>query len=311
MQPNNVFTVWLKERGITDEVMALFGLSVEERPDIGECLRIPFGTEGYAKYRRHPLDDRKPKYLYDKGAKVTLFGADQIFDLKGGPVLITEGELDALVAWSQNIPAVSSTGGALSFQKEWASAFLGHQVYVCFDNDDTGAEGAVKVLDVLPNSYVVLVPETPGVKDISDYVQRGGDLHDLLKTAKQYVDVVAVEEDKKARKATWQSTRFHDKYLAKHRERHEHRSQSRVQYVGDDKVLRAKAFPMDSLIKFTGGKALCPWHNEKTPSLTYYPKSNSCYCFGGCGKVYDSIDAYMKVHNVSFTKAVEDLNKLV
>ena len=29
-------------------------------------------------------------------------------------------------------------------------------------------------------------------------------------------------------------------------------------------------------------KALCPFHNEKTPSFTLYPENGSFYCFG-CG----------------------------
>ena len=34
---------------------------------------------------------------------------------------------------------------------------------------------------------------------------------------------------------------------------------------------------------------LCPFHNEKTPSFTVYPDSNSFYCFG-CGTHGDVID---------------------
>ena len=117
MQLNNHHQHWLNKRGVSDEVLRLFNISTYEHPQIGECIRIPF-TEHHAKYRRDPLDDRKPKYLYDAGGKVTLYGSDKL-QPHHTSVVITEGELDALVLWSLNIPAVSSTGGAMSFQEEW------------------------------------------------------------------------------------------------------------------------------------------------------------------------------------------------
>ena len=39
---------------------------------------------------------------------------------------------------------------------------------------------------------------------------------------------------------------------------------------------------------------LCPFHNEKTPSFTVYPESNSFYCFG-CGAGGDVITFIMKI----------------
>lgn len=302
---------WLLDRGISDEVITRFGLTTYDHPTIGECLRIPItkGERGHtwAKYRRHPLDDRKPKYLYDTGGSVTLYGADQLIGVTDGPVVITEGELDTLVCWSQNLPAVSSTGGAMSFQAEWASAFVGHDVYVAFDNDKAGAEGMVKVLGYLPLARVVLIPQDTGVKDISDYVARGGNVRDLLATAKYYTDVAAVEDDRKKRQAMWQSTVFHDAYLEKHREQQQRVQRGPHPYTGNDKVLKAKSYPMDALIKFDKNKAICPWHDEKTPSLQYYPKTNSAYCFGECGRAYDSIDAYRLVHGKTFVEAVDEL----
>lgn len=305
---------WLYRRGITQEVLDLFNVTIYDHPQIGECIRIPI-TPSFSKYRRDPLQDIKPKYLYDAGGKVTLYGADKLPATIGveKPILITEGELDTLVAWSQNIYALSSTGGAMSFQEEWVEKpfFEYNQIFLAFDNDDAGAEGMVKVLRYLPNAKVVLIPETPGVKDISDYVARGGDLHKLLATAKSYPDTAAVEEDRAHRLANWQSVRFHDKYLDAHRQKEQRATQEPNPYTGTDPVLRAKSYPIGNLIQFTRYSAICPWHKEKTPSLKYYPKTNSCYCFGQCGRAYDSIDAYMLKHGVGFKKAVEELNKLV
>lgn len=53
-------------------------------------------------------------------------------------------------------------------------------------------------------------------------------------------------------------------------------------------------------------KGLCPFHNEKTPSFTVYPDSQSFYCFG-CGAGGDVITFVMKYNNLDYTGAVEYL----
>ena len=38
-------------------------------------------------------------------------------------------------------------------------------------------------------------------------------------------------------------------------------------------------------------RCCCPIHAENTPSFIFSPKTNSCHCFGACGRNYDVIDA--------------------
>lgn len=68
----------------------------------------------------------------------------------------------------------------------------------------------------------------------------------------------------------------------------------------------------------TSYKACCPFHNEKTPSFTIYPKGfisrdgqqdyDSFYCFG-CNAGGDIIRFYELLHNVSRDTAVIQLEK--
>jgi len=303
---NEAILDWLKRRGITENVLAIFNITTYKHPSIGPSIKIPY-TETHAKYRRDPADERKPKYVNDVGGKVTLYAADKVDWNK--PVLITEGELDTLVAWSKNIQAVSSTGGARTFRPEWAKYFTG-KTYVCFDNDPTGAESMVKILSLIPDVYVVLIPDQPDVKDISDYVSRGGDLHSLLATAKQYPNIESIKEDMLERQATWRSTGFHKAYLDNAQKELRQSTYKTPTYEGDDRVLKAKTVPITRLLKFSQKKTVCPWHNENTPSLHFYEKTNSVYCFG-CGKYADAIDVYREVHGCGFKKAIDDLNKMV
>ena len=49
---------------------------------------------------------------------------------------------------------------------------------------------------------------------------------------------------------------------------------------------------------------LCPFHNEKTPSFTVYPESNSFYCFG-CGAGGDVITFVRRMENLDYIEAVK------
>lgn len=57
-------------------------------------------------------------------------------------------------------------------------------------------------------------------------------------------------------------------------------------------------------------KALCPFHSEKTPSMTIYPQTQSFYCFG-CGAGGDVINFIMRAENLEYPEAVRFLAKRV
>ena len=304
---DNMFKDWLHRRKISDSILNEFNVHWGSNPTFGECIVIPVhdieGNVIFNKYRRSPLQDVKPKYLYDRGSKSSLYGIHKAKDSK--TILITEGEMDCLVAWSHNIPAVSGTGGANTFLDQWGDYFTDKEVILCFDNDLAGGEGMVNALRVVPQAKIMFIPDRAGVKDISDYVTNGGDLNNLLKTAVSLNTIEKVLEDRANRQSVWLSTYFHEAFIKEHAKIvYEPRKRDpKIQ----DKLLRAKDYPIDSLIEFQQNKAICPFHNEKSPSLHYYSKTNSCYCFGGCGRAYDSIDVYRKLHGVGFKEAIEKL----
>ena len=51
---------------------------------------------------------------------------------------------------------------------------------------------------------------------------------------------------------------------------------------------------------------LCPFHNEKSPSFTVYPDTQSFYCFG-CGAGGDAITFVRKINNLSYVESVKQL----
>lgn len=304
---------WLHSRGITNAIIERFSITTTTHQQLGEdAIVIPVydydGTHLFNKYRRSPFAEHPqlPKYVYDKGSKTALYGAHDLSH--AARIVVTEGEMDTLVLRSLNITAVSSTGGALSFQEHFATSFLPEDdIYLCFDNDDAGADGMVKTLRYLPNAKVVFIPEQPGVKDISDFVGRGGDFHQLLHTAFLPTGLSTVEADRQRRAAQWLPVRFHDAYIKEHTPVPPKREAS-ASYSdpNDPQKARAKSYPCDKILAFTRRTALCPVHQEKTPSLHYYPKTNTCHCFG-CKKSFDSIALYQAVHGCDFKTALNAL----
>ena len=195
--PSNIIA-WLRDRGIADHV--IFSNGIEWN---GTQIVIPIkdvnGTVLFNKYRRDPFGPTDiPKYKYEPGTTAQLYNAHKIKNAHF--IIITEGELDALCIESKYIilpyktewgtedwivgplTPVTSTGGAGTFKEEWFDLLKGKEVYVCFDNDEAGIRGAVRLLTRLP-AKLILIPRTESTKDITDYFKTGGNFFDLIEEA--------------------------------------------------------------------------------------------------------------------------------
>lgn len=79
--------------------------------------------------------------------------------------------------------------------------------------------------------------------------------------------------------------------------------------VGDGgvNIARAKQVPITNFVEVnSSGFARCPLHNEKTPSMKYYPDQNKWWCFS-CNQGGDAIDFVMKIEGLDFIGAVKRL----
>lgn len=73
-------------------------------------------------------------------------------------------------------------------------------------------------------------------------------------------------------------------------------------------ILRAKEYPIKDMIRFdSSGYAQCVFHDEKTGSMKYYPKTNSVHCFG-CQSSADAISVAQKIYGEDFISAVKRLS---
>jgi len=77
--------------------------------------------------------------------------------------------------------------------------------------------------------------------------------------------------------------------------------------ITDEMIEKAKTYPIENLLEINERNfALCPFHDDKKPSL--YCKGNFYYCFS-CQSSGSVIDLYMHLHSCNFVEAIKNLNK--
>jgi hypothetical protein len=71
-----------------------------------------------------------------------------------------------------------------------------------------------------------------------------------------------------------------------------------------DMIEQARQYPLEDLYPFKGHMAVCPFHNDRNPSMSL--KNNRVRCWG-CGWSGDTIAFLMAKEGVGFTEAVRRL----
>lgn len=142
-----------------------------------EYISIPFWKRGKLvniKYRAIDYDDRKWKWRRIKGGESALFH-DNVIDHDHEQIYLTEGELDTVALWNAGVKNVAAvTTGAKSFKQEWFERLAKFKrIYIVYDNDVDGQDGAKKVAERLGMNrcFNVVLPKIDGLKkvDINEY----------------------------------------------------------------------------------------------------------------------------------------------
>lgn len=176
------------ERGLTDKTLKenLIGWD-------GRRFTIPiFDEQGelvnVRLYRRNARSHADKMRSWARGyGQARLDGYDVLEE--SDEVLLCEGEWDRRLARQHGFPAVGHTAGASVFKVEWASSFQDKIVYVAYDEDKTGDQGAMKVAQVLKGfaRAVYRVKLGTGITggDITDFFVKIGSDSDSLWMAMQ------------------------------------------------------------------------------------------------------------------------------
>lgn len=186
---------WLKtERLLLDEDIDDFELGYGEfygTSWITIPIRDASGTVQFMKLRQDPyVPSDRPKYM-STGGEAAIFNGEVLKE-KPDQLVICEGEFDCLVLRAFGIPAISSTAGARTFKDEWIEQLTSvRHLYICYDNDATGEEGAnaliEKLSEALPATSILQISlpmEVGEHGDITDYFKwQYADPDDLLENA--------------------------------------------------------------------------------------------------------------------------------
>lgn len=176
-------------RGFEIETIKEWGLGAFEangRPWLVIPLRDDLGRVVSARFRSIPPDSEskeKKQYRVCSGRPLPLFGSHLLAGDHDRPVVIVEGELDAIAAWQYGIRTnvVSGTGGASTFKDEWLDLLEPYRSFVLlYDADEAGDAGAEKVGEKL-GRYRVSRAKLPR-NDLADCL-RSGDSFDVVERA--------------------------------------------------------------------------------------------------------------------------------
>lgn len=143
------------------------------------------------RYVFDPPDGRRKIWSVAGHGEPTLYPA-QLIETWGKAVVICEGEWDALLTIQHGFSAVTRTGAAKVWKKEWNKTFKDKMVFVCHDMDATGQAANLHVADEVSKyakeARIITLPYEVTDKhgrDLSDYWLDGHTHHNFVKLAKE------------------------------------------------------------------------------------------------------------------------------
>jgi len=177
---------YLAKRAFTNIAIEFFhlGYSVE---DGVEWLWYPYIKNGRivnVKKRTLPPSPKGFKRL--KGKESALLNED-ILSGKMESILICEGESDCIALWSAGIKnCVGVSLGAGGINNEWIEKLdKVPKIYICFDEDEAGLQGAYKFVNRLGIERCYRVHLPSGINDINDFFSRGRTAEEFQKLVEQ------------------------------------------------------------------------------------------------------------------------------
>lgn len=170
---------WLESRGIDLEIATRYGVHTDKDKFNGRALAFPFTRNGRLLKHKYRLPDKH--FVQDSDAPHAFFNEDCLRDptLADHPLIITEGEIDALTAIQCGFPrTVSVDGGAnsnLEFLERDIADLLKSVQWIILggDGDDAGRALNAHLARRLeaPRCWFLTYP-TP--KDLNDVLQWDG-----------------------------------------------------------------------------------------------------------------------------------------
>jgi twinkle protein len=184
---------WLEARGFDLEVVTRFGIFTDRQSQGGRDLAIPYRRDG--KIINHKYRGPGKRFRQDPDAPRPFWNEDCLRDdtLASEPLVITEGELDALAAiqagYQRTISVSDGFGSNLDFVRElWPLLKDAKKVILAGDGDEAGRKLNAELARRLGAARCSWIPYPEGTKDLNDILREKGDaaVAEVLRGAKPY-----------------------------------------------------------------------------------------------------------------------------
>ena len=194
MMRQNVLDKLQDKRGLSPEIIKEAQIGWDDRTS---RVTIPIRDEGKVlrNIRLYSFDKpgQQKMLSWKLGYGTARLWPLEALDEENEYVVLAEGEMDRLILADQGINAITSTGGAKTWKSEWSKQFEGLKVYVAYDCDEAGDEGARKAASGIAEyaKQVRLVRLDLGDgEDITDFFVSYGygvkDLKDIIKRTPKF-----------------------------------------------------------------------------------------------------------------------------
>jgi twinkle protein len=182
---------WIEARGISAELAEKFGLTTVTRGGRA-WLSVPYVERGKVVNHKYRLISDK-QHQMDQGGRMCLWNHDCLLEESTKPVVICEGEWDALTAVGLGYRAISvpngSTGGEGKLTYLWDARDLLNRVdsfILATDSDEAGLKLRANLVAHLGADRCFFVDYGTDCKDLNDTLQTYGReaVRDVLESAK-------------------------------------------------------------------------------------------------------------------------------
>lgn len=172
---------WLEARGLDLEVAIRYGLFTARQSEHGRVLAIPYLRNGNIINHKYRLPGKV--FRQDEGALHSLWNEDCLRDpsLSTYPLIITEGELDALAAiqagYLRTVSVKDGAGSNLDFMAEediWGLIKDIPFVIIATDGDAPGTKIAEELARRIGRARCQRVKYPEGSKDLNDVLAKHG-----------------------------------------------------------------------------------------------------------------------------------------
>lgn len=170
---------WIEGRGISAELAEKFGLETVQK-DGKAWLAVPYVAHGEVVNHKYRLISEK-RHQMDAGGRLVLWNHDCLLEESDRPLVICEGEWDALVAVSLGWRAVSVPNGAsgsegrLSYLWDARDALNRIESFIlATDSDEAGLKLRANLVAHLGAERCSFVEYGEGCKDLNETLQSHG-----------------------------------------------------------------------------------------------------------------------------------------